>query len=167
MSPGAALFMTVLVLLGYAVGMLVLVAGARQIREAWAARSWPTMPAVLQKCEVATRSASNSTVYYVALKYTYAVAGVAYGGTTLAIGTYGSSNRASAEEAQRTVVAMRPLIIRYNPAQPDVSAVCLSDPSEMYGTFFGGLFALAIVTCVTLGVLFLSGGLHAIGQWFA
>lgn len=152
-------------LLFFAVGILIVVLGVRQIRDGLGARSWPRIDAALEKCEVATRVGNGVITYHVAVQYTYAVAGVRYAGTTLAIGAGGRSDRTPAETAQRRVLAMNRFMIRYNPDQPDMAAIFLSTKGQIFSIFFMGVFWLILTTCITSAIFAMSGGFRLIGRW--
>jgi hypothetical protein len=161
MSTGAVLLLALLFLAAFATGILILVLGVRQIRHGRAARTWPVVDAQLQKCAVENGPGAGTTTWYVALQYTYCVAGVRYAGATLAIGAGGSSWRKKSENDRRSVLAMARFTVRYNPDQPDMSAVFLSRTTQIYWVFCMGIFWLGGASCMALLLLFMTGAWHA------
>jgi hypothetical protein len=162
----AAIFITAMVVLFYALGILVLRGGIGQIRDGLGARGWPTTNAVLESCTVARRRANNGPVYYVAAKYSYAVEGVRYTGDTVAIGYESTGDRKAHEMAQRRVLNMDRFSIRYHPEKPEMSTIFASGNSLVYGTFVVGVVWLTFTTCFALLVLAISGVGRTILAWF-
>lgn len=161
----ATILIGLMLVLSYGAGILILSAGIGQIRTGLAARNWPSTDARLEKCEVESRYASNTRVYYVSVKYSYAVTGVCYVGDTLAIGYGGSSARSPHEAARREVLGLERFTVRYDPAHPEVSTIFASDNSLVYGLFVAGLLWMAFTIGFTAIVLAVSGVGSAVLAW--
>lgn len=163
----ATILVVLMLALCYAAGIFLLSAGIRQIRTGLAARNWPTADARLEKCEIESRFADHCVVYRVAVKYSYAVAGVRYAGDTLAVGYGGSSDRSPHEAARREVLGLERFTVRYDPARPGVSAIFASENSLVFGTFVVSLLWLAFTLGFTAIVLAVSGVGSAMLAWIA
>lgn len=163
----ATILIVSMLVLSYSAGILILTAGVRQIRTGLAARGWPSVDARLEKCAVECGGASNTRSYHLAVKYSYAVAGVRYVGDTLAIGYGGSSARRPHEEACREVLGMDRLTVRYDPAHPEVSTIFASENALVFGTFVFGLLWMAFAIVFTVIVLAASGIGSAMLAWLA
>jgi hypothetical protein len=146
-----------MLVLCYAAGILILSAGIRQIRTGFAARSWPSTDARLEKCRVESRSTNGGLAYHVAVKYSYALAGVTYTGDTLAIGYNGSSDRAAHESFRNDLLALERFTVRYDPAHPEVSTIYASENALVFGMFVVGLLWMTFTIGFTVAVLAFSG----------
>lgn len=161
----ATILIVTMLVLSYGAGILILTAGVRQIRTGLAARSWPTVDARLEKCEVESRYASSTRAYHVAVKYRYSIAGVHYVGDTVAIGYGGSSARRPHEDARRDILGLKRFTVRYDPAHPEVSTIFASENSLVYGLFVAGLVWMAFAIGFTAIVLAASGVGAAMLAW--
>jgi hypothetical protein len=150
----ATILVTSMLLLFHAIGVLILLAGMKQIRHGLGTRSWPTTDAVLERCVVESRrTGGHGIAYHAAVKYSYAVDGVRYTGDTLAIGYAASNTRQAHEAARRRVLDMEDFVIRYHPEKPEMSTIFASENALIFGTFVMGLFWLTFTTCMTFVVL--------------
>jgi hypothetical protein len=154
-----------MLVLCYAAGILILSAGIRQIRTGFAARNWPSTDARLEKCKVESRSAGEGVAYHLAVKYSYALAGVTYTGDTLAIGYNGSSDRAAHESFRNDLLALERFTVRYDPAHPEVSTIHASENALIFGTFVVGLIWMTFTLGFTVIVLAISGVGAAMLEW--
>lgn len=163
----ATILVVSMLVLGYGAGILILTAGVKQIRTGLAARNWPSVDARLEKCQVESGCANNTRSYHVAVKYSYAIAGVRYEGDTLAIGYGGSSARRPHEEACQEILRLERFTVRYDPAHPEVSTIFASENSLVFGLFVVGLLWMAFALGFTAIVLAASGIGPTMLAWFA
>lgn len=161
----ATILVVSMLVLSYAAGIVILTAGVQQIRTGLAARNWPSVDARLEKCEVVSRSASNTRAYHVSVKYSYTIGGVRYEGDTLAIGYGGSSSRRPHEDARREVLSLERFTVRYDPAHPEMSTIFASENSLVFGMFVVGLLWMAFTIVFTAIVLAVSGVGSAMLAW--
>ncbi|MFC5478014.1 DUF3592 domain-containing protein [Massilia suwonensis] len=165
MNP-ITLVVSAVLLLCYAIGILLVKLGLRDIRLGLGARTWPTAPARLERCVIGRPPLSTSPVSQVLVKYSYTVAGVRYSGDNLAIGYLASNNRRVHEETRQRVLDMPSFRIRYHPDQPDISTIFPAENSLVFGTFVFALLWLAFTTVFTLIVLAISGVGRTMLDWF-
>lgn len=151
----------------YLIGFAVLRAGINEIRTGFATRRWPTTDAVLERCVVDSRRTSNSRVHEVSVKYTYSLAGKRYTGENYAIGYLASSFRHTHERARQRVLDMDRFVVRYDPAQPGISAIFPSTNTQIFWTFGFSLFWLGMTHVFALIALSASGVGDAVRTWFA
>lgn len=162
-----ALLVTVVLLLSYAAGIFILLAGIKESRLVLGARSWPTTDAFLEKCVVERAPGGGSGItYHVRVKYAYMLAGVRYPGDTLAIGYCASSQRHAHELARQRVMEMDRFVIRYHPDKPELSTIFASENSLVFGMVVFALFWLTLITCFTSIALIVSGIGPAMLAWF-
>lgn len=154
-----------MLVLSYAIGIVILSEGIRQIRTGFAARNWPFTDATLEQCKVESRPAGGAIAYHVAVKYSYALAGVTYTGDTLAIGYNGSSERAAHESFRNDLLAIERFTVRYDPAHPEVSTIHASENSLVFGMLVAGLLWMTFTVVFTVIVLAVSGVGSAMLEW--
>lgn len=88
-----------------------------------------------------------------AVKYSYALAGVTYTGDTLAIGYNGSSDGVAHASFRNDLLAMERFTVRYDPAHPEVSTIYASENVLVFGMFVVGLLWMTFTVGSTVIVL--------------
>jgi hypothetical protein len=134
----------------------VCITGFVTLSEAKASHSWPKVQAKLIKCSLENRHSSNagsSKVYRSKITCTFTVKGQSYGGTSYDFSDTWSG-KARAQKQIDEVEAMKTLIVRYKPSDPNInviySGVCfvhfiriILGVGIMVGTY---LFSMGVIT---------------------
>ncbi len=158
-SEGLSAWFLLLPLLFVIVGAVILFFGVRQIQNAQASETWPSVEGVVTVSELGRQTGSSSrtgtgtrrresTTYSADISYDYAVGGVEYVNGTVRFGQVNTSSPSDARAMLKKYPVGAPVTVYYNPENPQIAVL---EPGVGVATWFlPGFGALFLV--VGLGV---------------
>lgn len=140
-------------------GLLLTSAGLKSFNTARRARTWPTVDATLDKCEVvpSASSAGNRPNYRIMLAYRYQIAGVDYSGDSITLNILSHASREETEKLHRSLTSMRRFVVRYDPTDHATSTVMLPKLSDTLIFVLGGTMFFLAGTGFSLIVMSIEG----------
>lgn len=150
-STTGKLITTLVLLIVAGIGCVPLYWGVLAVQEATASLAWPQVDGQVTRSEVVATTTTThdrnkpvnhrdrkSISYSAAIEYAFAVNGMTYHGSRLAVITEQFGSRDFAQATVEKYPRDSPVTVAYNPSQPDQ---CVLEPGNWGGTGF--LFALA------------------------
>jgi len=147
------------------------------VNSARQSETWPTVPGVIERSEVATSRSKGKTMYDFDVSYAYTVDGKAYHGSTVWFGgDYRSSSPGVARETVGRYPVGRKVEVHYDPKHPDASVL---EPGAFWSTYMvygigwiflavGGLMLLGsvvrIVALLVIGTVLVSEAVRQGGK---
>jgi hypothetical protein len=136
-----------------ALGIFLVIYGARSRQKAGASRTWPSIEGHILSAEVKQTQSTDDDgrvryAYYPAVTYDYVVAGQAYTGTLISFG--GVMAKSTPEKAQDALARFpegSQASVYYNPANP-AEAVLVREEGAAKWALWGGIFCLVLAACI-------------------